>query len=297
VDATLTSSSPSRFHSQLPSSPTPPGAVIEHRVDALLAHPGFAKHSLGYSTQEISALSNRGESAYLDPLTITQNSYVVEGYATWQLAKIQQRATVPCIIREMSDEEALLHLIERNRGSKGINDFVRILLALELEPWFRTRAKSNQRIGGKAKGSSQLTEADRLDVRVEIARAAGVSVGNVSKVKQLLRDAIPELQDALRVGEIRISRAAAWARNSAAGQRRRLADHRTSVGIHRTINTLLKKHEARQPSICEGLRDIQRGLKKLQSEECLSLLWEPLSQVVRGIDPLLAEAESANHAA
>jgi hypothetical protein len=185
----------------------------------------------------------------------------------------------------------------KNRGSKGINDFIRILLALELEPWFKTRAKSNQRIGGKAKGSSQLTEADRLDVRVEIARAAGVSVGNVSKVKQLLRDDIPELHDALRVGEIRISRAAAWARNSAAAHRRRLADHRTSLGIRRTINTLLKKHEARQPSICQGLRDLQRGLKKLQSEKCLSSLWESLTQVVRGIDALLTEAEGADCAA
>lgn len=165
----------------------------------------------------------------------------------------------------MSEEEALLHLIEKNRGSKGINDFIRILLALELEPWFRTRAKSNQRRGGREKGSSQLTEADRLDVRREISRAAGVSVGNVSKVKRILVDGVPELQDALRLGEIHISRAEAWARNSPTGQRRRLADHRHRRGIHRTINTLLKKHEARQPSICDGLRDVQRGLKKLQS--------------------------------
>jgi hypothetical protein len=297
VDATLAGASPGAFHPQLPSSITCATPIVQRHIDTLLAHPGFTKHTLGYSTQEISALSERGESAYLNPLTITQDGYVVEGYAVWQLAKFQRRATVPCIIREMSEEVALLHLIEKNRGSKGINDFVRILLALELEPWFRTRAKSNQRIGGKAKGSSQLTEADRLDVRVEIARAAGVSVGNVSKVKQLLRDAIPELHNALRVGEIRISRAAAWARNSAAGQHRRLADHRASLGIHRTINTLLKKHEGRQPSICGGLRDVQRGLKKLQNEDCLSPLREPLSQVIRGIDQLLAEAEGANRAA
>jgi hypothetical protein len=296
VNTTLTSSSPSAFHSQLPSSPKPPGPVIEHRVDTLLAHPGFAKHTPGYSTQEISALGERGESAYLDPLTITQDGYIVEGYAIWQLAKIQHRATVPCIIRHMSEEEALLHLIEKNRGSKGINDFIRILLALELEPWFRTRAKCNQRRGGREKGSSHLTEADRLDVRREISRAAGVSVGNVSKVKRLLLDAIPDLQDALRVGEIRISRAEVWARNSPTYQRRRLADYHHRRGIYRTINTLLKKHETRQPSICEGLRDMQRGLKKLQSEECLSPLWEPLSQVIHGIDPLVAEAEGANRA-
>lgn len=299
VNATLTSSTPSPFHSQLPSPPTLAGPVIEHRVDSLLAHPGFAKHTLGYSTQEVSALSERGEWAwaYLDPLTITQDRYIVDGYAAWHLAKIQHRATVPCIIRRMSEEEALLHLIEKNRGSKGINDFIRILLALELEPWFRMRAKSNQRRGGREKGSSQLTEADRLDVRREISRAAGVSVGNVSKVKRLLKDAVPEIQDALRLGEIRIGRAEAWARNSQAGQRRHLANHRHRRGIHRTINSLLKKHEARQPGICDGLRDIQQGLKKLKGEECISPLWEPLSQVIREIDPLLTEAGGANSVA
>lgn len=31
-----------------------------------------------------------------------------------------------------------------------------------------------------------MTEADRLDVRQEVAVAAGVSVGNVSKVKQIM---------------------------------------------------------------------------------------------------------------
>jgi hypothetical protein len=72
----------------------------------------------------------------------------VEGYALWQLAWLQKRPTIRRIVREMSREQALLHIIDRNRGSKGINDFVRILLALELEPWFKERAKLNQRISG-----------------------------------------------------------------------------------------------------------------------------------------------------
>jgi hypothetical protein len=92
-------------------------------VDHLRAHPDFTKHSSGYSTTEISALCDRGESAYEDPLTITQDGFVVEGYALWQLARLQKRRTVRCIVREMSREQALLHIIDRNRGSKGINDF------------------------------------------------------------------------------------------------------------------------------------------------------------------------------
>jgi two-component system sporulation sensor kinase C len=89
----------------------------------------------------LSALSDRGPSAYEDPLTITQDGIVVEGYCLWQLTKLQKRLTILCVVREMSSEQALLYIIDRSCGSKGINDFVRILLALELEPWFKDRAK------------------------------------------------------------------------------------------------------------------------------------------------------------
>jgi hypothetical protein len=43
-----------------------------------------------------------------------------------------------------------------------------------------------------------LTEAGRLDVRNEIARIAGVSVGNVTKVKQLTTTAHLDILKALR---------------------------------------------------------------------------------------------------
>jgi len=58
-----------------------------------------------------------------------------------------------------------------HRRSNGLNAFSRILLALELELDFKKKARSNQRSGGQAKGSSNLTEADRVDVRSEIAAA------------------------------------------------------------------------------------------------------------------------------
>src|SRR5207248_6325810 len=79
--------------------------------------------------------------------------------------------------------------------------------ALDLEPSLREKARGNQGVGGKKGDSSNLTEAERLDVRSEIAAAAGVSVGNVSKVKQLMMTARPELRQAVRNGEISIHRA------------------------------------------------------------------------------------------
>ncbi len=274
-----------------------PDPTDEWIVDHLRAHPDFVKHCPGYSTAEISALASRGESAYDNPLAITQDGYVVEGYALWQLAKLQKRPTIRCVVREMNREQALLSIIDRNRGSKGINDFVRILLALELESWFKERAKLNQQIGGREKGSSQLTEAHRVDVRQKIAQAAGVSVANVSKVKHILEDAVPEIQEALRLGEISICRGADWANISPTRQHQRLADVRQRRGIHRTINILLTKQNSSHLRVCDGLRDVQRGLRKLQHEDCLSPLLEPLGGVIRGISLLLERTEESDHAA
>jgi hypothetical protein len=72
---------------------------------------------------------------------------------------------------------------------EGFNAFCRIFLALDLEPWLREKARLNQSAGGQNKGSSKLTEAQRVDVRSQIAAAAGVSVGNVTKVQQLITTA------------------------------------------------------------------------------------------------------------
>lgn len=274
-----------------------PDSIDERIVDHLRAHPDFTKHFPGYSTAELSILTDRGESAFDNPLTVTQDGYIVEEYALWQLAKLQKRLTIRCIVLKMSPEQALLHIIERNRGTKGINDFVRILPALELEASFKKRAKLNQRIGGIEKGSTQLTEADRVDVRQEITRAAGVSVGNISKVKRILVYAVPEVIDALRLGEISISRGETWARFPPTGQRPQLDEGRQHRGIRKTISTLLKRHRPTHPRVCDGLRDIQRGLRKLEHEVCLSPLLDPLGNLVRGINRRLISPVDVDRAA
>ena len=257
------------------------------QVADLIPHPDLVKHTKGYTTQELTTLTERGEAAFADPITITHENVILEGYALWQLAMLQRRASLTCIVRQMDQETALLYLLDKNRGSKGIGDFARILMALELEPWFRHRAKFNQRTGGKYKGSTQLAEADRLDVRIEVAHAAGVSAGNVSKVKQIQQSAIPQIREALLAGEIQINRAAIWSRSAPSTQERRLSDYRSERGIRRTIAVLLRKHQDRYPMLCEGLRNIQRGVRSLHNEPHLSSVLPSLRAVIEEIDEVL----------
>ena len=86
----------------------------------------------------------------------------------------------------------------------GLNDYFRIMLAWDLEPALIEKARANKQLGGREKGWSNLTKAEQVHVRSEIAKAADVSTGNVTKVKQLNETCVPEIVAALRDKEISI---------------------------------------------------------------------------------------------
>jgi hypothetical protein len=162
----------------------------------------------------LSALAEQGELAFREPLAITRERIVIDGYARWELTRLKRRLLLPCVEYELTEEEAIRWLLQKHRRSNGMNDFCRILLARELEPCLKAKALSNQRYGRRIKGSSNSTEDATVDVRKEIAAAAGVSVGNVTKVKQLEGIGHPELSEALRCSEVSIHRAWKWSTES-----------------------------------------------------------------------------------
>jgi len=131
-----------------------------------------------------------------------------------------------------------------HRRSNGLNDFSRILLALDLEPELKEKARQNQSLGGQSKGSSNLTKASRLDVRREIARIAGVSVGNVTKVKQILTGAHSDLIRALRGRELSIHRAWSWCKFSSEDQKNLLWELHSSKGVRKVIRELISRHQS-----------------------------------------------------
>jgi hypothetical protein len=193
---------------------------------------------------------------------ITKDRIILDGYARFELARLQGRPTLPCIEYELTESEALQRLLKQHRRSDGLNAFSRILLALDLEPWLKEKARLNQSIGGQSKGSSKLTEDKRLDVRREIAAAAGVSVGNVTKVKQLTANARPQLLDALRSSEISIHRAWLWSEEPPDKQLaalRRFRDHRTSNKIKR----LISRHRPKSPVVLIDPSGVFRRLADL----------------------------------
>ena len=180
--------------------------LISCTVGELRPHPSYARHRLTVDSWKLSALADRGDLALSDPIAITQEKFVIDGYARWEVAKRTGRRMLDCFVYELSSDEALEELIRTHCASRGLTDFVRIELALDLEPHFQVKALKNQRAGGQGKGLSKLTKAQRLDTRREVARVADVSSGNVRKVKNILTHGCSSLLQAAREAENHQSR-------------------------------------------------------------------------------------------
>jgi hypothetical protein len=241
------------------------GQLLICRVDELRPHPSYVRHQLRIPAAKLSALAEQGEEAFLEPLVITRHRLVIDGYARLELARLQGRVMLPCIEYELTEEEALRRLLQRLRRPNGSNDFSRILLALDLEPSLTIKARSNLRAGGQNKGSSKLTEAERMDVRKEIARIAGVSVGNVTKVKQLTTTAHSDIIEALRDKEVSIHRAWLWNKLSPEEQREKLWLNRSKRSIAQTVRHLLSCHLPKSSPPIAKLGDLIKVVSAIQS--------------------------------
>lgn len=98
------------------------------------------------------------------------------------------------------------------------------------------------------KGSPKLTEAETVDVRQEIAAAAGVSVGTLSHVKQPLQTVDPAVRQALSNGEIKINRAWRWSKESRSCQRESLRFYQRHRGMERVAERLIARQLKKQKS-------------------------------------------------
>ena len=167
-----------------------------------------ALDELGWtSADELNDAARLKDQLVPEPILITMGGTILAGFGRWRLALFERRREIHCIEYHLSADEALRFILTRHQTGRGWNAFVRIRLALTLELYFQQRARDNISAGGKHKGSAKLPEAQRIDVRKEIAEIAGVSARNVTNVKMILEYAHPKLKEALRDGRLRINRA------------------------------------------------------------------------------------------
>ena len=220
------------------------GHFVTCSVSELRPHPSYARHNLSVQAFKLAALAELGDLAFQYPLIITRNRLIVDGYGRWELAKRKDRPTLPCVEYELPEQQALKWLIQTHRTSQGLSDFIRIELALDLEPYFPEKAALNQQAGGRGKGLSKLTAAERVNSRGEVARVAHVSLGNVHKVKHILTHACSSLLEAARTEEISINLADKWSHTPEAVQQENLRRLRIERGIRKKARQLVAAHSA-----------------------------------------------------
>lgn len=243
-----------------------PCRLIGRPVEELRPHPSFARHGLNVPVAALSVAASQAGVGVREPILVTQNNVILKGYEQWQLARVQGCETVQCLEYTLSEEEALHWLLQSHRRSHVLNDFARIVLALDLEPSLQEKARSNQLRGGHNKGSSTLTEACRLDVRSQIAAAAAASTGNVTKVKQILNVAHPDVLEALQLGNLSIHLAWQWRGLPIEQQAQRLFQHQGAKGVRKTIRQLVSRHLPDEARPVLALPELLRGLQQVDSE-------------------------------
>jgi hypothetical protein len=183
-----------------------------------------------------------------EPILITTRGIILAGIGRWRSAILDGRQEINCIEYPLSEEEALQFIISHHQPQRGWNAFIRIRLALTLEPYFQQKALENMRAGGKYKGLANLPEAQHIDVRQGIARSAGpgACARNVSNVKTILQFAHPTVIHALTDDRLRISPAVSWCKLPKGEQFERFIRYTEDRAISKVIRLSIARAERRK---------------------------------------------------
>lgn len=237
------------------------GVPVSRLPEQLRPHPVLDE--IGWTgLDELNEAARRKLERVREPILITKNETILSGLGSWQLALFEGRQQIPCIQYDIDENESLQFILAIHRTGKRWNSFVSIRIALRLEPYFQQKAVDNMRAGGKYKGSTNLSKADRIEVRQEVASAAGSGVGNVDKVKAILQSSHPNIIQALQNGSLRIHRAWKWCRLPKSQQKEVFAEYDEAQIRRRILREFeTARSEARFDSAkaLEALRSFDAG--------------------------------------
>src|SRR5258706_11008730 len=78
--------------------------LVMCRSDELHPHPSYVRNGCSVSAAQLSALAMLEDLAFREPIVITHDRRIIDGYARWQLARQQGLATILCIEHDLSEE-------------------------------------------------------------------------------------------------------------------------------------------------------------------------------------------------
>jgi hypothetical protein len=238
------------------------GRPVLRSPEQLRLHP--ALDELGWTgvIDELNDAARLTNPSVTEPILITTNGTILAGFGCWRLAVFEHKHEIHCIEYPLSEDESLQFILLHHQTRSGWNAFVRIRLALTLEPNLQQRALDNMRAGGKCKGSANLPEAQHIEVRQEIARAAGVCARNVSNVRTILKVAHPRLIEALLNSTLKINRAIQFCKFPRTEQ----LEHFIRYSEERATNKVIRRSVA-QPKEKQASLDVDAILDVLKQQQ------------------------------
>ncbi len=198
-----------------------------------------------------------------EPIIVTPDGTILAGFGAWRFAKSEGIAAVHCIEYLLGEGEVLPFILRYHQPRHTWNSFVRISMARRLKPALQERALDNMRAGGKNKGLTNLSKADRIDVRQQIAKLAGTGTGNVTKVETILERAHPNIIVALQNNLLSIHRAWQWCKLSKTEQREEFARYEEE----RTRRKLLREFSVGKSEILLDPAQVIEALQLKESQE------------------------------
>jgi ParB-like chromosome segregation protein Spo0J len=245
---------------------------------------------------QLTDLRECGDELFDEPLVITESGFLIDGHKRWMIARERGVPELACLILHADSDEALCRVLERARSRNWLNAYCRIELALCLEQSFLNKAKDHQRAAGCEKQLAKLPEAERIDVRKELARLAGCSEGSVRKVRFILSHGIRRLQEESRRGSITIHAAWKVAKLRSDDQERELAGKATKKRQARRVSQQLARAPVNAkdvPSFLAHLLFIHEQVRRCKDLAHLHAMCEQfIPALKRQLDAISSQAAS-----
>ncbi|NME70553.1 ParB/Srx family N-terminal domain-containing protein [Flammeovirga aprica] len=146
-----------------------------------------------------------------DPLLLVNignhKNLLIDGHHRYRVTGHYHQLPVRYLEHLHTLEDVKLWMLKNQLGRRNLIDAERIDIALKITEFMQDKAKQNQSKGGKDKGLSKLTEAEKVNTREEVVKLSGASSGNIAKFKKIKKEAPSFILSQVLSGETSIHKA------------------------------------------------------------------------------------------
>jgi len=138
---------------------------------------------------------------------ILWKNFIVDGHNRYEICQKHGIRFEVCKMNFASKDDAMVWIIENQLGRRNLTDALKIELAIRKTEMLSIRAKENLQAGGGDMREPKNHVDEPINVRKEIAAAAGLSEQKVYRYMKIIGNGTDEMIAQLRKGEIKIGTA------------------------------------------------------------------------------------------